>query len=1200
MNPRCGYHLEKHTLIVWCWWLSHSPLQTGSQILDITVIDEDAGGNGLVSYQLLNNTGGVFGIRMLQMQAQLRLERQLDYETLSYYLLTLIAMDGGSPAHTTSANIEVFVSDVADSVPQFNASSYRASVSETTAAGSYILTVNATSQDSAPLAAVNYDVLGGNPSGTFYLDPITGVLTLMRSLDFEAQQQFALTVQAQSQANFALRTQATVFIVVVNVNDHYPTFSRSQYTSSISEGATAGQRVTRVSAEDLDGGAFGDVTYHINSSDASVMSTFILDSLSGIITTAAALDREQQEQYSFTVVAQDGGTPPLTGQVRVVVRVSDVNDMPPVFGRPEYHASVPENVTTSTTVLQVSAMDSDSETTSLEYFIQSGNVRGAFYLDPTDGLLTVHMPLNREERALYILEVVASDGLLESSVTVNVTVTDVNDHPPVFNPNFFSVAVSESLPVGSTVVQVRAMDADSGANGMVTYTSDASSEFAVNNVTGAVTLRTSLDYELMQFYRFTIVASDGGSPLRTATARVVVNVQDENDNRPTFEPGLRTGGVQENLPAHTMVLQLTATDADSGSNEALSYSIIADSRAVQAFTVDSSGVVYTRQPLDREVQAAYSVTVQVSDNGRPSLSSTTVVSITIIDVVDYPPVFTQVTYEVFITRETPQNTVLITPYATTQDTDSSILYAITSGANTTLFNIAQRTGRISSVTSLNPRTHAGVFVLRVTAQHRHLSESVPVIITIMEDDGIPLLGPLTVYFNVYPSFLQPTQHLGRVRVRQRRDDTLYTFSLCPSSPLILSHFTIGHTTGEISVSSSVPSGYYTLNVSVTTATGTGYGAVEVYVHIIGNSTLESAVVVVFSNARETSFASIQLERFAQFLTEIVPCSRRQVEIIGVQHRGPSTDEIVEVAFAVQRGDQQGYVPPDAILDRLWANEHLATPSTLLQFGSDVCVREPCPLFQQCRPELELYRYSSEAASRVLMTTDRFYWSHPFAQSHSCYCPDGFSRDEFCSNEINECDRSPCLFGAACKDLVGDYRCNCPEQTLGKNCSVVCPSSSCQPCSPSPCLHGSSCAVSQQDPSVHICTLCPWRSEYRGPNCELTSLHFTTGSYVAFPPIGSKNRLTLSFRFATIAPSGVLLYSGRVGGLHDFLAVELVIGQLKVGVSLGGEAITMTTDSVWQLNNGQWHTVEVHLDEQVSWHDVVGRGVAVVSELSCRN
>jgi len=115
--------------------------------------------------------------------------------------------------------------------------------------------------------------------------------------------------------------------------------------------------------------------------------------------------------------------------------------------------------------------------------------------------------------------------------------------------------------------------------------------------------------------------------------------------------------------------------------------------------------------------------------------------------------------------------------------------------------------------------------------------------TIVDSDRCVLVTALTIYFNVYPSFLQPTQHLGRVRVRQRREDIAYTFSLRTYSPLILRHFTIGHTTGEISVYSSVPSGYYVLNVSVTTVTGTGYGAVEVYAHIASNSTLENAVVV---------------------------------------------------------------------------------------------------------------------------------------------------------------------------------------------------------------------------------------------------------------------------------------------------------------------------------------------------------------------
>lgn len=98
-------------------------------------------------------------------------------------------------------------------------------------------------------------------------------------------------------------------VEVTNVNDHVPTYSRTQYTISISESADTGQHVIGVSAEDLDSGEFGQVTYHIVSSDSSVLETFNLDPTTGSISTRRALDREQQSMYEFSVVAEDGGDP---------------------------------------------------------------------------------------------------------------------------------------------------------------------------------------------------------------------------------------------------------------------------------------------------------------------------------------------------------------------------------------------------------------------------------------------------------------------------------------------------------------------------------------------------------------------------------------------------------------------------------------------------------------------------------------------------------------------------------------------------------------------------------------------------------------------------------------------------------------------------------------------------------------------------
>ena len=1104
---------------------------------------------------------------------------ELDYETLDYYFLTLLAMDEGFPSHTTFASIEVFVLDVADTVPQFNASSYLANVSETTPIRSSILTVHASSLDPPDLAAIRYTILGGDPDMRFHLEATTGELTLLQALDFETQQQYELTVQAQSLSVSTLRAQTTVSIQVANENDNAPTFTRTQTTVSIPESATAGEHVLTASAEDLDTGSLGHVTYHLSSSDPVVMDTFMLNRLTGEVTTTIAFDHSLREEYNFTIVAEDGGAPPLTGQMGVVVKVINASSEAPTFNQSEYRISVAEDVTNGTAVLQVSAVATDN--TSVRYFIQSGDTQGVFYLDEMDGLLITRMPLDKEQKSSYLLELVASDGLLETTASVNITVTDVNDHYPVFERNMYFATVSESQLVGSTVLEVRAADADAGANGTVTYSSpDITSEFDLDMTTGAISLRAPLDYEDTQSYQFTVVASDGGTPRHTATTGVMVTILDENDNTPMFAPGHHTGQVQENSPAYTQVLQLPASDADSGLNGALTFALIGDSQALQAFLVSPFGDILTRQPLDRELQAMYTLTVEVRDRGRPPLSNTTLVTIHITDIVDSPPVFSQLGYEVLITEDLRQGAVLASISATTEDADASIVYDITGSGSSSLFNIVRSTGVITAASPLNPRTNANVYTIQVTAWHRHLSESVQVTITIMTDNGVPHLQPLTVYFNAYPPLLQPITALGRVRILQQRANTLYTFSLQPSSPLVLRHFSIEPTTGDLSVSSSVPSGSYTLNVSASTAMGMGYGVVEVNISILSNRTLESAVVVAF---RQRTFTSVQLVHFTQFVAEIVPCSRQQVQVIGIQNRGSPRDEIVEVAFAVQRGDGQGYVTPDTILDRLAVHRHLSRPSTLLQFGSDICASEPCPYFQRCRPIVEVFRHSSQDAFQSLRTAELHYLSHPFDQSYRCQCPEGFSRDDLCSREINECDPAPCQFGAVCTDLVGDYRCDCPEQTLGKNCSIVCPSISCDPCSPSPCRHGSVCThLSPQHPSSYACSSgCPWTSKYQGPNCELTSLHFTSGSYAAFSPLGSTTRLTVSFRFATIAPNGMLLYTGQTGGHRDHLTAELLIGQLKVSMSLGGEAVIMMTESLRQLNDGQWHEVTMELDSQVS-------------------
>ena len=1138
----------------------------------------------MIDYARINDTDNTFTITEAGSQVTLSLNQRVDFETKRFYLLTITATDRGSPPRSSSATFEIHVIDVADSIPQFNTTSYSIEVAENAQPPTYLLTVHATSQDSAPLATLHYTEVSGDSNNQFSVDGNTGVITLTKSLDFETLQFHVLVVQAESVTNPSLQSQTNVHITVININDHSPVFTRPLYSISVLETVSPPHLVITVNAPDSDDGVFGEVSYKFDTStEQAVNDTFMLDPESGQVITAKSLDHEQREHYSFIIVATDEGNPPRSSTSRVLITVSDVNDEPPIFSQQQYVANISENLDAGRSVIQVLAEDRDTAASMVNYYIQLGNINGAFTINSQDGLITTQIRLDREVQASYNLLVMARDGSNENTTRVLITVLDVNDETPSFESSYSPLPVPEDLSIGSEILRVQAMDRDDGSNGKVTYTStNMDQKFSLNRTTGAILLSLSLDYEDTTRYVFDVTATDGGRPPRSGTARVTITISDVNDNSPIFEPHSNTFSILENQLAGRVITTLTATDADSGSNAIVQYEIIGDSQATRAFSIGQNGVIETTESLDREIISQYELIVQASDSGEVRRTETTRLTVNVQDIIDYPPVFSQVVYEVLITSLHSQGLPVVTVQASTRDMvlPQSIIYNIISGANDTLFRMDQTTGMIFAETNIDPVRHEGVYRLGVEAQHQIFSKSVFVIIRVMRDDGIPRLRPLTLYFSAYPTLIGPVNHLGVVEIDQPKEGQEYTFSLLYSDPRIQRYFLINPTTGVLSVAHGVLSGHYQLNISATTSTGVGFGVVEVFVSILTNQTLENAVVATFGGSREASFASIQLDQFIQFLTEIIPCSRSQVEVISIQRSGLERDEMVSLAFAILEPSLTSYIARDRIINALLANRHNAQPSTLLSFISDVCSEESCLNLQQCHPIINIHRDNHATPFRIISGTYHF---HAFRESHICTCPEGYSRDNLCSSEINECNPSPCYFGAECTDYVGDYQCKCPVETHGKNCSSICTSQeSCDPCDPNPCLYEGTCSRPLHNLASYSCDACPWGNGYNGPNCELTTLHFMRdrSSFVAFQTSTDTARLDLDLRFATISPNGLLFYSGNLGNKGDYIAAELVIGQLRVGVSFGGMATMLTTDSIWNLNDGQWHSVSIKLRNRV--------------------
>ena len=270
---------------------------------------------------------------------------------------------------------------------------------------------------------------------------------------------------------------------------------------------------------------------------------FTIDRTLGIVsTTSSQLD---QPIYWLTVEAADGGTPSLSSNTMLTVTVATSSSTAPVFDEEEYSVEVAENEPYGTVVVVVHASCQSSVVYSL-----SDSSDNLFNIDPSSGVIFTTIPLDFEQVSVHNLTVHATNiaGIV-SVASLIVHVVDMNDNRPVFSATSYCGNVSETMPVGSYVVDsgsarhaplvVQATDADTGPNALLTYSiADAVAQnvFEIDSATGAVRTKVVLDREVRSFYQFTVSVHDSGSPSLTAESgvTVVVYVDDINDTPPAF------------------------------------------------------------------------------------------------------------------------------------------------------------------------------------------------------------------------------------------------------------------------------------------------------------------------------------------------------------------------------------------------------------------------------------------------------------------------------------------------------------------------------------------------------------------------------------------------------------------------------------------------------------------------------------------
>ncbi|KAM4892810.1 uncharacterized protein FYW23_008898 [Sylvia borin] len=556
-------------------------------------------------------------------------------------------------------HVDVAIEDVNDNSPTFSKAALGLEIGEWTLPGARFPLETARDADAGSNSLLTYQ-LAINPSFSLAVKESPDgnkqpELVLETALDREKQSSFELVLIAVDGGDPARSGTVQIRINVTDANDNPPVFGKSVYEVRVAENLPVGSLVLRVQANDADAGSNGRVSYSFSNVPDTVRTLFVIDSESGEVRTAGALDFEERSKYIFGLEARDGGG--LLSHCKVQIDVTDENDNAPEITILSLSSPVPEDAPVGTVVALLNVNDPDSGENGQVSCELSGEAPLSIVASPGGSYKVVTASaLDREQAAEHRVTVVARDRgrpALWSSAELVLEVSDVNDNAPVFEEAAYSAYVAENNAAGALVLRVQARDADAGANGRVSYwlaggsagAAGAAPLVSVEARSGALYAQRSLDYEQCREFAVAVRAQDGGAPARSSTATVRVFVLDRNDNAPrvlwpaaaagaAVAPGEAAGAaagaaaappfevVPRSAEAGYLVAKVVAVDADAGRNAWLSYELVQASEPALFRVGLHSGEVRTARAVSERDAAKQRVVAVVKDHGQPALSAT--------------------------------------------------------------------------------------------------------------------------------------------------------------------------------------------------------------------------------------------------------------------------------------------------------------------------------------------------------------------------------------------------------------------------------------------------------------------------------------------------------------------------------------------------------------------------------------------------
>ncbi|XP_055874669.1 protocadherin Fat 4-like isoform X2 [Biomphalaria glabrata] len=605
----------------------------------VTATDADALHNGEVLYSLLQSSFSS-AVTIDARTGRISLTRPLVFTDVGTYSIIAKATDNSTEEikrRSSLAEVVIQVLPVNDHAPSFVGGPYVFNVLETAVAGTLVGQISAVDDDKD---SINYAIRSGNENQDMRLDSSTGQLYLVKQYDLDtgAAAYLSLVVTASDGTH---TTVMDVQIVFVFVNEFDPVFTSSP-SANVQENSPSGTTITTVLATDRDKGQDGQITYSLVPLPDSTF--FLIGATTGVITLNCnkCLDYATRSGYVLVVKAEDGGSPPRLSLQSLTINVTQTTFSEPRFKQQLYNFQVVEN---SVNYFQLDASDLDTPRSLLVFTNAAPNnpADSPFYANVfPNGTLRISS-LDAEKISSMTFGASVTDGVTKDTAVIIVNVTDVNDNDPV--PVLQSpISVFENAQSGQSVSVVSATDADISNAGFTFYIETGTDgKFEINSSTGLITTSGQFDRRLKSFYNFSVNVLDHGSPPRSASKFLVVNIVDSN-TAPIFVKDLTSRqevarysfNISEDRPVGTKVGSLYAYDPDFGSSGQLKYSI-SFQEPINTFVLDSTdGQLTLNRILNYEIKNNYNLIVMVSDNSYEPKTATSTVNINVDNVVESP------------------------------------------------------------------------------------------------------------------------------------------------------------------------------------------------------------------------------------------------------------------------------------------------------------------------------------------------------------------------------------------------------------------------------------------------------------------------------------------------------------------------------------------------------------------------------------